>query len=58
MDVCVHRSPDTAKIKSKMVYAGSKESIKSVLVGVMIHITATDFSEIDHASVLEHVRRI
>ena len=41
-----------------MVYAGSKEALKSVLVGVMVHITATDFSEVDKNAVLDVVRRI
>jgi cofilin len=30
-----------------MMYAGSKEAIKRVLVGVGIHLNATDSSELD-----------
>jgi hypothetical protein len=41
-----------------MVYAGSKEALKSVLVGVMVHVTATDASELDRSSILDVVRRI
>lgn len=36
------RAPDTAKVRAKMVYAGSKEAIKRALVGVGIHLNATD----------------
>lgn len=39
--------PDTAKIRSKMLYAGSKEALKSTLMGVGIHLNATDFSDVD-----------
>ena len=50
--------PDTAKIRSKMLYAGSKEAIKSALVGVGISIQATDHSELDlDASVLPVVKK-
>jgi cofilin len=40
------RAPDTAKVKSKMLYAGSKEAFTRVLVGVATKITATDSSEL------------
>jgi len=30
-----------------MLYSGSKEAIKAALVGVGIHINATDYSELD-----------
>lgn len=40
-------NPDTAKIRSKMLYSGSKEALKSALTGVGIHINATDHSELD-----------
>lgn len=56
--VAPDRSPDVSKVKAKMVYSGSKEALKSVLVGVMVHITATDFSEVDKNAVLDVVRRI
>ena len=39
--------PDTASIREKMLYSSSKEAIKSELVGVGIHINATDSSELD-----------
>ncbi|KAL3775007.1 hypothetical protein ACHAW5_003745 [Stephanodiscus triporus] len=40
-------NPDTAPVRPKMLYSGSKEALKSALVGVGIHINATDMSELD-----------
>jgi len=40
-------NPDTAPVRPKMLYSGSKEAIKGALVGVGIHINATDHSELD-----------
>jgi len=40
-------NPDTAPVRPKMLYSGSKEALKSSLVGVGIHINATDHSELD-----------
>ena len=37
--------PDTAKIRMKMSYAGTKEAVKSALVGIAMNINATDLSE-------------
>ena len=37
--------PDDAKIKMKMQYAGTKEAVKSALVGIALNINATDRSE-------------
>jgi cofilin len=45
--VLITWNPDTAKIRDKMLYSGSKEAIKSALIGVGIHINATDHSELD-----------
>merc|ERR1712014_305306 len=47
--------PDTAKIKSKMIYTSTKDSIRKKLVGVGSEIQATDKAEISHAAVLEKV---
>ena len=55
--VFVAWSPDTAKIKNKMVYAGSKEALKSALVGVAVHVQATDQSELDIAEVVTQAQR-
>eukprot|EP00644_Phytophthora_capsici_P015381 jgi/Phyca11/8021/fgenesh1_pm.PHYCAscaffold_24_\ len=48
-------SPDTAPIKSKMLYASSKEAIKRALMGVGIYVTATDASELALESVMENI---
>lgn len=40
-------NPDTAPVRPKMLYSGSKEALKSALNGVGIHINATDHAELD-----------
>lgn len=50
-------SPDTAKIKSKMLYTSSKDAIRKKLVGIGTEIQATDAGEIDRQTVLEKVTR-
>ena len=51
-------NPDTASIRNKMLYSGSKEAIKTALSGVGIHINATDRSELDlESSVLPTVKK-
>mmetsp|Transcript_8817 Transcript_8817/g.9336 ORF Transcript_8817/g.9336 Transcript_8817/m.9336 type:complete len:139 (-) Transcript_8817:107-523(-) len=44
--VMVAWAPDSAKVKSKMVYAGSKDALGRSLVGISTKITATDLSEL------------
>ncbi|GMH83230.1 hypothetical protein TrVE_jg6498 [Triparma verrucosa] len=51
-------NPDDAPIRSKMLYSGSKEALKRVLVGVGIHLNATDASELDYeSSILPSVKK-
>ncbi len=50
-------SPDTASIRSKMVYASSKDALRRALNGVSADIQGTDFSEVAYDSVLEKVSR-
>lgn len=50
-------SPDTAAIRSKMVYASSKDALRRALNGVAADIQGTDFSEVAYESVLERVSR-
>ena len=50
-------APDTAKVKSKMVYAGSKDALSRVFVGVGTKITATDLSELTEELCLEACRK-
>mmetsp|Transcript_2428 Transcript_2428/g.2923 ORF Transcript_2428/g.2923 Transcript_2428/m.2923 type:complete len:142 (-) Transcript_2428:184-609(-) len=45
--VFVSWAPETAKVRSKMVYAGSKEYLKGSFNGVSINVNATDMSELD-----------
>ena len=51
------RSPETSKIKQKMVYASTKEGLKKKLVGLAIEVQGTDFSEISNEAVLEKARQ-
>ena len=50
-------SPDDAPIKSKMVYASSKESIKRTLTGIGAEIQGTDYAEVSYEAVLEKVSK-
>ncbi|KAJ3360441.1 cofilin [Allomyces javanicus] len=51
-------SPDTARIRSKMIYAGSKDALRRKLVGIAQEVQATDLSEVSYDSVLERVMRV
>jgi len=56
--VFISWNPDTASVRTKMLYSGSKEAIRSALTGVGIHINATDYSELDfETSILPVVKR-
>lgn len=56
--VFISWNPDTASVRPKMLYSGSKEAIKSALTGVGIHINATDYAELDwESSILPVVRK-
>lgn len=50
-------SPDTAPVRSKMIYASSKDSLRRALTGISTEIQGTDFSEVAYESVLERVSR-
>ena len=52
-----YRAPDTAKVKAKMVYAGSKDALTRVFVGVATKVTATDRSEISLEIVTEACKK-
>jgi len=45
--------PESAKIKGKMLYAGSKDGFVKKLVGIGKHLQATDASEIEYKVALE-----
>lgn len=42
------RTPDTAKVRSKMLYASSKDALRRTLVGIAIEVQGTDLSEVRH----------
>mmetsp|Transcript_11586 Transcript_11586/g.16234 ORF Transcript_11586/g.16234 Transcript_11586/m.16234 type:complete len:99 (+) Transcript_11586:736-1032(+) len=51
-------NPDSSKVFSKMVYAGSKEYLKSSFIGVSVIVNATDQSELDFETcILPAVRK-
>ncbi|KAK9464997.1 hypothetical protein V1512DRAFT_242851 [Lipomyces arxii] len=50
-------TPDTAPVRSKMVYASSKDAIRRALNGIAAEVQGTDFSEVAYESVLERVAR-
>jgi len=51
------RSPDTSKVKNKMVYASSKDTFRQQLDGVQIELQATDASELDYSVITERALR-
>jgi cofilin len=51
--VSVAWCPENSKVRSKMVYAGSKDALTRSLVGISVKITATDLSELTESIVLE-----
>lgn len=55
--VDVRWSPDIAPIKSKMVYASSKESIKRSFNGIGVEIQGTDYAEVSYEAVLDKVSK-
>jgi cofilin len=48
--------PDTAKVRSKMVYASTKESLKAKIDGGLMDIQANDFSSICYDAVAAKVK--
>ncbi|KAG0081959.1 cofilin [Linnemannia elongata] len=50
-------SPDSAKIKPKMLYASSKDGLRKALNGIAAEIQGTDYDEVAYETVLERIRR-
>eukprot|EP00178_Gracilaria_changii_P012606 TRINITY_DN35685_c0_g1_i2.p1 TRINITY_DN35685_c0_g1~~TRINITY_DN35685_c0_g1_i2.p1 ORF type:complete len:140 (+),score=35.64 TRINITY_DN35685_c0_g1_i2:1-420(+) len=48
-------APDTAPIKSKMLYASSKDALKKKLQGIGVEIQATDFDEISQQALQDKI---
>lgn len=49
--------PDTAPIKSKMIYASSKDALRRSFNGVAADIQGTDFDEVAYETVLDLVSK-
>jgi len=45
-------APEVAKTKSKMLYAGSKDTLKKTLQGVQVEVQGTDLSEVSFDEVV------
>ena len=45
IELLIRRAPDTSKVRSKMVYASSKDRFKRELDGIQVELQATDLSE-------------
>lgn len=56
--VFVMWSPDISTIKTKMLYASTKEYLRDCLDGIGIELQATDISEIDADSIYDRVRAV
>jgi len=55
--VFFHWSPDTAKIKDKMVFASSKDALRRSLVGIPVEIQASEYSDVAKETVVEKAKR-
>jgi len=51
-------APDTAPLKAKMIYAGTKDSVKKALVGVQVEIHGTDATEITMDAIIDKCKSI
>ncbi len=56
--VFVFWSPDTANIRSKMVYASSKEAMRRQLAGIMCEMQCNDISDLTMEEMTEKLLRI
>lgn len=50
-------SPESAAVKSKMIYASAEDAFRQRLDGVSIKLTATEAAEVSRETVLEKVRQ-
>jgi len=55
--VFIHWSPDSAKIKDKMLAASSKEALRRSLVGIQVEVQASDHSEVAFETVVDKAKR-
>ena len=52
------RAPDTARIKSKMMYASTKEYFKGYLDGLSIELQASEPDELTEQDIADAVRSV
>ncbi|OAQ24953.1 cofilin [Linnemannia elongata AG-77] len=50
-------SPDSAKVKPKMLYSSSKDGLRKSLNGIAAEIQGTDYDEVAFDTVLDRIRR-
>jgi len=50
-------APETSKVKSKMLYAGTKDALKKALNGIQTEIQGTDKSEVEYNTVIEKCKQ-
>mmetsp|Transcript_14503 Transcript_14503/g.13108 ORF Transcript_14503/g.13108 Transcript_14503/m.13108 type:complete len:139 (+) Transcript_14503:35-451(+) len=55
--VSISWAPETSKIKSKMLYAGSKDALTRAFVGVSTKVAATDLSELTEQIVIDACKK-
>jgi cofilin len=51
------RAPDSATVKKKMIFAGSKDALTRAFVGVGTKVSATDMSELTEEILIEACRK-
>ena len=56
LSAACYRAPDSAKIKSKMMYASTKDYFKGFLDGVAVELQGSDLGDITEKDVAETVR--
>ncbi|KAJ1675866.1 cofilin [Spiromyces aspiralis] len=49
-------TPDKAKVKNKMMYASSKQALKSIFTGIHNDIQATDFDDVQLDAVVDKIK--
>jgi len=56
--VFISWAPDTAPVKAKMIYAGSKDALNRALEGIMVKVSGTDFSEVAESVLQDACKRL
>ncbi|MGW8881951.1 hypothetical protein, partial [Streptomyces mirabilis] len=50
-------APDTAKTKQKTLFASSKDALRRSLIGIVVEIQGTEYSEVAYESLLDKANR-